>query len=70
MKKLIIRNLRTCFEHNVTFAELAEFERKVFDSNDIIKKIEIGKNFIEFKKATINSDNLMVLYYEYAYLPF
>lgn len=70
MKKLIIRNLRTCFEHNVTFTQLAEFEKKVFNSKDIIEKIEIGNNVLKFQNATINKEHLIVIYYEYSHIPF
>ncbi len=70
MKKLIIRNLRMCFEHNLTFTELAEFEEKIFTSKDILEKVEIGKNCLKFKNATMNEKKEVVLYYEYQYMPF
>jgi hypothetical protein len=70
MKKLIIRNLRNCFEHNLTFTELAEFEENIFLSKDIPEKIQIGKNCLKFKNATMNEKKEVVLYYEYQYLPF
>jgi len=70
MKKLIIRNLRKCFEHNLTFTELAEFEEKIFLSKDIPTNIIIGKNCLKFKNATINEKKEVVVYYEYQYMPF
>jgi FlaA1/EpsC-like NDP-sugar epimerase len=53
MKKLIIRNLRACFENNVTFTRLAEFEQTVFKSKDIIQVIIIENDRLIFKNAKI-----------------
>ena len=70
MKKLIIRNLRACFESNVTFTRLAEFEQMVFKSKDIIQVIIIENDRLIFKNAKINEKQEMVIYYEYSYMPF
>lgn len=54
----------------MTFAELAEFEKRVLKSNDVLKIIEIGQNALRFKYAKIGEDLCIVMYYEYTYLPF
>lgn len=65
MKRVVIYNLKECFEDGVTFSDLAVFEKRVQKPNDFMGRIELAGSYAKFVQAKINNQGEYTLYYNY-----
>lgn len=65
MTKVIIYNLKKCFDDGVTFKDLAEFEQRVQDPNNYFGEIPLKDSFAEFVQAKINKEGDKTIFYNY-----
>lgn len=65
MKRVVIYNLKECFEFGISFKDLAEFESKVQDVSDFRGEIPLGGGVAEFAQAKIDKNGRFTLYYNF-----
>lgn len=65
MTKVIIYNLKKCFEDGITFKDLAEFEQQVQDQNNYLATIPLKHSYAEFVQAKINKEGDKTIFYNY-----
>lgn len=65
MKRVIIYNLKECFEAGITFKDLAEFEKLVQDDKNYMGEIQIGIGIYNFEQAKIDKNGRFTLYYNF-----
>ena len=65
MKRVVIYNLKECFESGLTFRDLAQFEKQVQDDKNFIVEITLGFGIFTFSQAKIDKNGRFTLYYDY-----
>lgn len=65
MKRVIIDNLKECFEAGMSFKDLAEFERIIQDNKKYILEIQFGIGIFTFSQAKIDNNGRFTLYYNF-----
>jgi hypothetical protein len=65
MKRVVIYNLKECFESGMTFKDLAEFEKRVQDDKNFMGEIPIGIGVFTFSQAKIDKNGRFTLYYDF-----
>lgn len=64
MKRVVIYNLKECFEDGLFFENLYDFEKRV-QSDDYMGNIPLGSSYAKFLQAKINQHGECTLYYKY-----
>jgi len=65
MKRVVIYNLKECFESGITFKDLAEFEKIVQDDKKFMGEIIVGFGVFTFSQAKIDKNGKFTLYYDF-----
>ena len=65
MKRVVIYNLKECFESGLTFKDLAEFEQRVQDDAHFMGEIVIRCGVFTFSQAKIDKSGKFTLYYDF-----
>ena len=65
MKKLIIQNLKDCFEFGLSFKDLAEIEHAFLTSEDFTPIIKSKHGEFTFLNAQVNQNGRKVMYYKF-----
>lgn len=65
MKRVVIYNLKECFESGLTFKDLAQFENIVQDDKNFMGEINLGFGIFTFSQAKIDKNGRFTLYYDY-----
>ena len=68
MKRVIIYNLKECFEAGMSFKDLAEFEKIVQDDKKYMGEIQVGVGIFTFSQAKIDKNARFTLYYDFKVL--
>lgn len=65
MKRLIIVNLKSCFEWGFTFKALSEVESSIINAKDYPPFVETEGGIFEFQSASIAKNGSHRLYYKH-----
>ena len=65
MRKLIIYNLKQCFEFGLTFKKLAEVEQMAQNAELAVDLVTPEKITFKFIQAKVDQRGMMTVYYEF-----
>jgi len=65
MRKLIIYNLKQCFEFGLTFKNLAEVEQMAQNAELAVDLVTPEKITFKFIQAKVDQRGMMTVYYEF-----